>query len=102
MSNDLIETLDRAAQALLARAGVGDKVSSAVAPEEGSDSVPTLQEQIQAFQAAMKWAELRPKLIQPDAPKASKADELRAQFHGTAPQGRRRGRPPAESDALDS
>lgn len=79
----LIETIDAAAERLLAMAGFGDKVEGAEPPPD-----VTLPEAVKAFDAVVEWAKIRQEL-QGAAPQRAKFDGIREKFERAT--GKRRG-----------
>jgi hypothetical protein len=97
-NDDLIQSLDASAKALLERAQNGDM--------NGENKIlPTIGEQVRVFESIAKWAELRLKLNPPQR-KEGKFDAIRKQFSGngaTGRKGRRRGIPAeTEEDGDDT
>lgn len=93
MSTDLLASIDEAGDALLKRAR-----ADAEAPEKGKRTI-TLSDQIKAFEAVAKWAEIRSK-IKPVAAekKEAKVVELRRKFNGGASQRPRVAAAPEEAN----
>jgi hypothetical protein len=84
MPSDILDDIDTAAAALLKRAS-GESLSD-------GQKKPTLSEQVKAFEAAAKWAEVRHKIRPPEQKqpeKESKFDALKGKFHGRAARGGR-------------
>jgi hypothetical protein len=91
-SNDLVVSIDAAAQYLLKQASTPNTNAEGVEPA-------TLAEQVKAFQAVVAWADRRRELI-PKERTESTFDRLTGDFHGSPPR-RRRGRPASPNGAGD-
>jgi hypothetical protein len=78
MTADLNDTLDKAAQRLLAEAGLDQSEAGPDAPQSTAD----LAEKVKAFQAVMAWADKRRELLGPaEPPKKSKFEALKDKMH---------------------
>jgi hypothetical protein len=93
--DNLLQSLDESAKALLDRAQNGDIQGE-------SKVLPTIGEQVRVFESVAKWAELRLKLS-PPKPKRSKFDTIREQFaNGAAGRKARSGDLSAEDEEGES
>ena len=97
----LLDSINTAAETILRNAGL-------LAYPEGNDTVAPkidLPEQVAAFAAVAKWAELQAKLKPPAPPPSDgKFAALKEQFHGTGPGPavkRRGSRAPKEETVLE-
>ena len=87
-SPDFLATLDTAAAALLAQAGLSDNLAeSGNIMDEGGDASANLAEKVKAFQAVTAWAEKRVGLLPPPPKEGTKFERLQSKFRQSSPRG---------------